>query len=122
MNDKTNAVGTRFIASAPTSIPAPSSISSPASSWDGSAAFRAYLQHFELTVLDVALAAHVRLSTVWSIGQGLPIRAEHAQAVRAALYQLTGAPFTEAIAVIPEEALPVAQGPHRIGQARLKKF
>ncbi len=89
------------------------------------AAFRAYLQHFELTILDVALAAHVRLSTVWSIGQGLPIRAEHAQAVRTCLYQLTGVPFMETIAVIPPDILQMAQGPQRPQRtklSRLKKF
>jgi len=57
----------------------------------------------------VALAAQVRLSTVWSIGQGLPISAEHAQAVRTSLYQVTGVPFTEAIAVIPPDILRTKQ-------------
>jgi hypothetical protein len=59
-----------------------------------SAAFRAYLRHFELTILDVALAARVRLMTVWKIEQGLPIHAEHAQAVRSALHHLTGVSYS----------------------------
>ncbi len=46
---------------------------------ESSAAFRTYLQHFELSLVDVAVAARVRLLTVWKIEQGLPIRAEHAR-------------------------------------------
>ena len=66
-----------------------------------SAAFRTYLRHFELSLLDVALAARVRLMTVWKIEQGLPIRAEHALAVQTALQQITGVPYPSSISIIP---------------------
>ena len=96
MNDETNVVGTRFIASSPEE--------------QSGAAFRTYLQHFGLSILDVALAARVRLSTVWNIEQGFPIREEHALAVQRGLFQLTGVPYTTSIAVIPAEILQMAQG------------
>lgn len=66
------------------------------------AAYRAYAQHFELSVLDVALAAKVRLLTVWRVAQGLPVGETNAQAVRAALLQLTGVPYQGQIVVLPE--------------------
>ena len=76
---------------------------------ESSAAFRAYVQHFELSVLDVALAAHVRLLTVWNIAQGLPIREEHAQAVRSGLHRLTGVHYTGPIPIIPASIILMAQ-------------
>ena len=72
---------------------------------ESSAAFRAYLHHFELSLVEVAVAARVRLLTVWKIEQGLPIRAEHAQAVRTALQHLTNVPYIALIVVIPAEIL-----------------
>jgi hypothetical protein len=66
------------------------------------AAYRAYVQRFELSVLDVAMAARVRLPTVWRVAQGLPIGDTNAQAVRAALLRLTGVPYRGQIAVLPE--------------------
>ena len=74
------------------------------------AAFRAYLRHFELTILDVALAARVRLLTVWKIEQGLPIREKDALAVRTGLQQVTGVHYTALIPVIPADILWMAQG------------
>jgi len=74
-----------------------------------SAAFRAYLRHFELTILDVALAARVRLLTVWKIEQGLPIRAEHALAVRSGLHHLTGVSYSALIPIIPADILLMTQ-------------
>ncbi|MGH2493970.1 MAG: hypothetical protein ACRDIV_04635 [Ktedonobacteraceae bacterium] len=76
---------------------------------ESSAAFRAYLQHFELSLVDVAVAARVRLLTVWKIEQGLPIRTEHAQAVRSGLHHLTGVSYTALIPVIPAEILFMTQ-------------
>jgi hypothetical protein len=76
-----------------------------------SAAFRSYLQHFELTILGVALAARVRLMTVWKIEQGLPIRAEDALAVRTGLQQITGVPYPALICVIPADILEWRKGP-----------
>jgi hypothetical protein len=75
-----------------------------------SAAFRAYLHHFDLTLLGVALAAKVRLLTVWKIEQGLPIRAEDVLAVRTGLQQVTGVPYTALIPVIPADMRWMAQG------------
>ena len=76
---------------------------------EASAAFRAYAQRFELSLLDIALAAKVRLLTVWNIAHGLPIRAEHAQAVRAGLHRLTGVPYTALIPLIPVGILLMTQ-------------
>jgi hypothetical protein len=70
-----------------------------------SAAFRAYLHHFNLTILDVALAAQVRLMTVWKIEQGLPIPAAHARVVRTSLQQITGEPYIALIPIIPDDLL-----------------
>ena len=108
MNDETNVVGTRFIASTPAE--------------QSGAAFRTYLQQHGLSILDVALAARVRLSTVWNIEQGFPIREEHALAVQRGLFQLTGVPYTAAIPVIPAEILQMVQGSQRKRQPRLKQF
>jgi hypothetical protein len=68
-----------------------------------SAAFRAYVQRFDLTILGVALATKVRLLTVWKIEQGLPIRAADALAVRTGLQQVTGVPYPALICVIPAD-------------------
>ena len=76
---------------------------------EASAAFRAYAQRFELSLLDVASAAHVRPMTVWNIARGLPIRAEHALAVYAGLHRLTGVPYTALIPVIPADILSMTQ-------------
>jgi hypothetical protein len=70
-----------------------------------SVAFRAYVHHFELTLLGVALVAKVRLLTVWKIEQGLPIRAVDAQAVRAGLQQVTGVLYSSRIPVFPADML-----------------
>ena len=65
------------------------------------AAFRTYTQRFELSPLEVSVAAKVRFMTVWRVAQGLPIGEAHAQAVRAALWRLTGVPYTGEIASLP---------------------
>jgi hypothetical protein len=82
-----------------------------------SAAFRAYVHHFDLTLLGVSLVAKVRLLTVWKIEQGLPIRAEDALAVRAGLQQVTGVPYSAHIPVIPAGILLMTQA----SQARRKE-
>ncbi len=76
---------------------------------ESSAAFRAYAQYFELSPLDVALAAKVRLLAVWKIEQGLPIREADALAVRAGLHRLTGVPYTGLIPIIPADILLMTQ-------------
>ena len=80
---------------------------------ESSVAFRACLQHFGLSLLDVASAAHVRPMTVWNIGRGLPVRAEHALAVRAGLSRLTGVPYTALIPTIPVGILLLTQTSQR---------
>jgi transcriptional regulator with XRE-family HTH domain len=76
---------------------------------ESSAAFRAYVQHFGLSLRDVALAASVRMLTVWKIEQGLPIREADALAVCAGLHHLTGVPYTTLIPIIPAEILLMIQ-------------
>ena len=78
---------------------------------ESSATFRAYMQRFALTVLDVAFAGQVRPMTVWNIGRGLPIRAEHALSVRSGLYRFTGVPYTALISTIPADILVMTQAP-----------
>jgi hypothetical protein len=108
MNHETNSIGTRLIAST--------------SEGQSGAAFRAYLQHFGLSILDVALAARVRLSTVWNIEQGIPIRAEHAQAVRSGLHRLTGREYSAPIPAIPSEILQMTQSSQPTRPPRLKRL
>ena len=76
---------------------------------ESSAAFRAYLHHFNLSRQDVALAASVRLLTVWKIEQGLPVREADALSVCAGLYHLTGEAFPALIPVIPAGILLMTQ-------------
>lgn len=71
--------------------------SSSASGAAGNSQFRAFVEQHRLTLLDVALAAKVRLMTVWNIQQDRPVRASSAQAVRAALLHLTGKSYTGSI-------------------------
>jgi hypothetical protein len=68
-----------------------------------STTFRAYLERYGLSLLDVALAAQVRLLSTWNIQQGIPVRRVHAASIRAGLYELTGVPYTAPIATIPED-------------------
>jgi hypothetical protein len=62
-------------------------------------AFRAYVQHYHLSPVDVALVARVRYLTLWKIAQGIPVRAAHAASVRMALHKLTGVPYTAPIVI-----------------------
>ena len=70
------------------------------------AAFRAYAQRFELSPLEVSVAAKVRFMTVWRVAQGLPVGEAHAQAVRTALWRLTGVPYTGEIASLLDTIQP----------------
>ena len=76
---------------------------------ESSAAFRAYMLHFNLSLRDVALVANVRMLTVWKIEQGLPIREADALAVRSGLHHLTGVLYTGPIPLIPADLLLLAQ-------------
>jgi hypothetical protein len=55
----------------------------------GALAFQLFLAKYELSILDVALVAQVRLLVVWKITRGQPISPVQAKRVRAALAQLT---------------------------------
>lgn len=63
-------------------------------------AFCQYLHDFELSPLDVALAARVRYSSVWNIMHGIPVTQAHANQVRWGLQQITGVRYTAPILVI----------------------
>lgn len=52
--------------------------------------FAHFLACHQLTILDVALAAGVRLLTVWRVTRDYPISIEQAAQVRRGLYHLTG--------------------------------
>jgi hypothetical protein len=65
-------------------------------------AFRAFLAKYGLSMLDVALAAEVRLLTVWNIGCNNPVSPRHAEQVRAALYRLTGTRYRGGIVLRQE--------------------
>src|SRR5258707_15432708 len=53
-------------------------------------AFRTFLSRHDLSILDVALEAGVRLLTIWNIEHNNPISHRHAERVCAGLYRLTG--------------------------------
>ena len=70
-----------------------------AHNWD----FCAYLDQHQLSILDVALTARVRLLVVWRIQQGMPVSMSHANQVRAALYRLTGVAYRSLLEVTGDE-------------------
>ncbi len=68
------------------------------------AAFRAYLQQYELHPLDVSITSKVRYLSVWNLIKGKPITADHAARVRLGLYIMTSVPYTAPILLLAEEA------------------
>jgi hypothetical protein len=72
-------------------------------------AFQAFLARHGLSLLDVALAAGVRLLTVWKVARDLPVSPQQAESVRAALTRLTGADYRGGITVNQELSLPDEQ-------------
>ncbi len=64
-------------------------------------AFRAYLARFSLSLLDVSLATRSRLplAVLWRAAHGYAIHYQSAVRIRAALYALTGVPYTGQIHV-----------------------
>lgn len=56
----------------------------------GSLVFAGYLARHQLSMLDVALAARVRLLTIWRVLHDEPISEEQAQQIYAGLLRLTG--------------------------------
>ncbi len=79
--------------------------------------FRAFLAHYELSLLDVAMAAGVRLLTVWNVERDNPISRQHAEMVRAGLYRLTGIYYSARIILRQEQPEPGAQAHFAPGQA-----
>lgn len=59
----------------------------------GPLVFAGYLERYQLSMLDVARAAHVRLLTVWRILHDEPIAQEQARQVYAGLLYLTGVSY-----------------------------
>jgi hypothetical protein len=66
--------------------------------------FQAYLKQHHLNPLHVALTSGVRYATVWNIAHTIPVRAAHAELVRAGLQRLTGIPYTAPIPLLPPSA------------------
>ena len=67
-------------------------------------AFRAFLNKHRLSILDVALAAGVRLLVVWNIAHDNPISRQQATMVRTGLYRLTGLEYHGGILLRAERA------------------
>lgn len=65
----------------------------------GAARFQAYLTQHNLNPIDVAVASGVRYLTIWNIQRGFRVTRLHAAKVRAGLFQLTGIPFIDQIAM-----------------------
>jgi hypothetical protein len=55
--------------------------------------FAGYLSRHQLSILDVALAARVRLLTIWRVLRDEPVSEEQAHQVYMGLYHLTGVPY-----------------------------
>jgi hypothetical protein len=62
-------------------------------------AFQAFLARHSLSLLDVALAAGVRLLTVWRVARDLPVSPQQAICVRSGLARLTGVYYRGGITV-----------------------
>ena len=66
-------------------------------------AFQTFLVKHELSIVDVALAAGVRLLVVWSLTRGLPVSRQQAQRVRMGLHRLTGTVYRGGITLRLEQ-------------------
>jgi len=67
----------------------------------GNIPFQAYLAHYELQPVDVAVQSGVRYVTVWNILKKKPVTAAHAAQVRRGLQKLTGVPYLGPIETLP---------------------
>jgi len=63
--------------------------------------FEGFLNRYQLTMLDVAQAAEVRLLTIWRVMRDLPISEQQAQQVYAGLSRLAGVPYRGRIRLHP---------------------
>lgn len=75
--------------------------------------FNAYLRRHNLTILDVALAAGLRLLYVWKVSRGEAVEVQYASAIRKALYALTHEPYMGLIAVQFTPVVPREQNERR---------
>ena len=55
--------------------------------------FEGFLNRYQISMLDVAQAAEVRLLTIWRVMHDLPISEQQAQQVYAGLSRLAGVPY-----------------------------
>ncbi|HLQ28363.1 MAG TPA: hypothetical protein VK140_03895 [Ktedonobacteraceae bacterium] len=84
------------------------------------AAFRAYLQQYELHPLDVAITSKVRYLSVWNLMKGKPINADHAARVRFGLYTMTSVLYTAPILLLAEQATLIREdGGKRVSSRRI---
>jgi hypothetical protein len=83
-------------------------------------AFSAYLQRYHLDVRDVALAAGVRLLTVWNIDKGTPVQFAHAAQVRVALLRMTDVPYTAPIVLLDADGENRQRASTRNGDVRTR--
>ncbi len=60
-------------------------------------AFQAFLVKHELSIVDVALAAGVRLLVIWKIARDQPVSRQQAERVRMGLHRLTGVVYRAGI-------------------------
>ncbi|MEO8970113.1 MAG: hypothetical protein ABI406_00765, partial [Ktedonobacteraceae bacterium] len=79
--------------------------------------FNTYLRKCNLTILDVAVAAGLRLIYVWKVSRGEPVEVQHAGAIRKALYALTREPYTGLIAVLFKPVISASPTPLIHGEA-----
>jgi len=66
--------------------------------------FEGFLKRHQLSMLDVAQAAEVRLLIIWRVTRDLPISEQQAQQVYAGLYRLAGVPYRGRIRLHPAKS------------------
>jgi hypothetical protein len=66
--------------------------------------FEDFLNRYQISMLDVARAAEVRLLTIWRVMRDLPISEQQAQQVYAGLYRLAGVPYRGRIRLHPAKS------------------
>ena len=65
--------------------------------------FEGFLDRYQLSMLEVAQAAGVRLLTIWRVMRDLPVSEQQAAQVYAALERLAGVPYRGRIRLHAEE-------------------
>lgn len=64
--------------------------------------FEGFLARYQLSMLDVARTAGVRLLTIWRVMRGEPVSEDQARQVYAGLERLAGVPYRGRIRLRPE--------------------